>query len=243
MTPWKDANYPTLDLREHRLYNSRLADRTVEYKNSPILFIGSCDVAGIKHGKYWHEIYAEKRQLVNYVKIGQAIQSFSGLMRTVYTYLSNVEEKPKSIYMVVPMTSAEHVIGNKCYSVNYQKLPVEHLHRLQIIPESSWSVFQKLHEAYNLSDCLEERIYNFGREFSFLEMMCKAYNIELKWTFNLTITSKFHFGDVNNFIDSHNFAKNTYIGTKETDAYDLVNYCPTYTAHKLLADLFMDSEK
>lgn len=238
MNPWQDSNYPTLDYRDHKFYNV-FADPSVEYKHSPIVFAGSCDIGGNRQSRYWHEIYSEKFSIKDAIKIGRPSQSFSGMNRVLYTYLSNVEEKPNKILMVVPMTSAEHVINGVCYSVNYMKMAVDHLERLGIIPSNDFQLFKRLSASYYTSNTLEERLFNFGKEFSFLEMMCKCYSIDLQWTFNLTLSAEAHYNNKDLFAKSHPFAAKTYIGTKECKVYDTTYYSPSAPAHEILAQLFI----
>lgn len=237
MNAWKDANYPTMDMREYRFYQYVFRDRTVEYDGSEVLCLGSCDISGNREVEYWHEIYSKMRN-VKYTKIGQPGQSFSALMRQFYAYLKNAPA-PKLLLLVVPITSPEHVLDNKCYSVTYRPLAVEHYIRTNMIPENVLDTFTALHNAYAASNNLNEKIYNFCREFSFLEMMCKAHNIELKWTFNITRSADEHYKERDKFLDAHDFAKSTYLQTSECMTYDKTYLCPTSEAHFILASTFM----
>lgn len=237
MNAWTDANYPTLDMRQHRFYESVFRDRTIEYTGSEVLCLGSCDISGNRQVEYWHEIYSKARNIKCAV-IGQPGQSFSAVLRQLYVYLKNAPA-PKLLLIVVPITSPEHVLDNKCYSVTYRPLAVEHYNRMNMIPENVLDRFMALHNAYAASNNLDERIYNFCREFSFLEMMCKAYNIQLKWTLNITRSAEDHYKEKDKFLDAHDFAKSTYLQTSKCMSYDRTYLCPTAEAHFILANTFM----
>jgi hypothetical protein len=240
--PWNDSNWKTINLSQNRLFKGLSKENIVEYKYSPILFAGSCDAAGLRYEKYWHELYCEVKGInhKDYVVVGRPVCSFSSINRQLYVYLQKVDRTPKKLLMVVPISAHESVLEGTCYSITERPEPVNFINRLGLAPKSCVEIGYKLQEAYSSANSLDQKIYDFCKDFSFLEMMCKLYNIELFWTQNLTQSSQKHYGDINNFLDEHEFAKKTFIGHLPATEFDNAFDSPTADSHKKIAQLFLE---
>lgn len=240
--PWNDTNWKTINLSQSRLFKGLIKENVVEYKNSSILFAGSCDVSGLRYEKYWHELYCEGKNLSHkdYVVIGRPVCSFSSLNRQLYSYLKNVDKPPSKLFLVVPITAHENMLEGTCYSITERPEPVQFINRLNLAPMSCVDIGYKLQEAYALATSDEQKIYNFCQDFSFLEMMCKSYGIKLFWTQNLTHSGQHHYEDINIFLEEHDFAKSTFIGHTPATDFDNSFDSPTYDSHKKISQLFLD---
>ena len=240
-TPWNDPNWKTIDLSQNRLFRNLVKENIVEPKNSSLLFAGSCDAAGLRYEKYWHEIYCEKLSLnhKDFSVIGRPVCSFSSVNRQLYAYLKTLKVTPSKLLMVVPITSNESILEDTCYTITERPEPVDFISRLALAPKNRVEIGYKLQEAYASAYSTEQKIYDFCRDFSFLEMICKSYGIKLHWTQNVTRSSTNHYNDINIFVESHEFAKQTFIGHTPGTEFDNAFDSPTADSHRKIAELFL----
>jgi hypothetical protein len=239
--PWNDLTWRTLKLSDHALFNKTGGSQIV--LNSPIVFAGSCDINGIRHGEYWHEIYCESLGLRHeeYTLLGDAVNMLPSLVRKLYVYLKMCDTKPAQILLVAPVSVPEHIIEGKCYSITHRVRPLDFLYRLGAVPARLIPKVSSLQQAYNVSFSRDQEIYNFCRDFSFLEMMCAFYDIDLKWTPNRTGNASLFYKSIDDLLDAHPFAKSTFIGYEPTYDIDEKFDAPTASSHKSLAAFFLST--
>lgn len=245
--PWNDPNYPFLDFTEYSLYARIHNQKPVSALESSILFAGSCDISGQRKEKYWHEIYCETLGLNkdDYVKIGTMGQPMNALVRKIYGYLKLVKTPPKRILMVAPVSLPEFIIDGKAYPIPRTFEVVEFFERLDIIPKETMP--KLIHTMVAHRQCItdEHILYEFCQNFSFLEMITKAYDIELYWTPNLTRKAKQYYKNIDIFLKNHDFANRTFLGydnsTVEDSSKDLD--FPSAKSHVRLANLFLSINK
>jgi hypothetical protein len=239
--PWRDLTWKTLKLSDHALFNQTGGSQVV--LNSQILFAGSCDINGVRHGEYWHEIYCKSLGLphADYTLLGDAVNMLPSLLRKIYVYLKTCDVPPAQILLVAPVSVPEHIIGGKCYSISHRPRPLDFLYRLGAVPARLIPKVSILQQAYNVSFSREQEVYNFCRDFSFLEMMCSAYHITLKWTPNRTGNASLFYKSIDDLLDAHSFAKSTFIGYEPTYDLDEKFDAPTAASHQALASFFLST--
>lgn len=243
--PWKDPNCNTIYLENHPFFKKLSSSSITEIKESSILFAGSCDISGVKFDRYWHEIFCEERKLEHdkYAYIGAALYGLPSLVRRIYDYLKLIDSPPKELLLVSPVATPEHLINDILYPINHRAEAMSFLYRANIVPKELSNRTTKLQEAYSESFSTEQAVYNFCKEFSFLEMICKAYNIRFYWTTNLTWNSHFFFDKLDLFLEAHDFARDTFIGSAKGDIeYNREYDSPTASAHRSIASLFLNSD-
>lgn len=241
--PWKDPNYPTLDFTKHKVYSASHNQRPVEAKSSEILFCGSCDIAGIKKEKYWYEIYCEKLNLNcdDYVKIGSIGQPMQALVRKIYAWLKLVDKPPKKIFMVAPVAMPEQILSKTAWPVPRTLDIIPFFARVGVIPPEVLSRIIPLIVAQRQVSGPGHLLYEFCQNFSFLEMMTKAYGIELRWTPNLTRKAVEYYKDLDIYLEEHDFAKKTFIGYDHSTV-DLTGSgldFPNKKSHVAISDRFL----
>lgn len=241
--PWTDPNWKTIDFTNHRFFKGLVNDSTIQIKESTKVFAGSCDISGVKHARYWHEIYCESAGLDHdsFVYIGNSVYTLSSILRKLYSYLNIIETPPTELLLVAPVSTHEHIVNGTCYSINDKLAPMDFLYRSRLIPQEDIDEISKLQQAFEINNSREQQIYNFCREFSFLEMICKNYNIKLRWTPNLTWNALQFYRNIDELLDSHSFAKKTFIGYDPKFEIDKTYDSPTASSHEKIAALFLNS--
>ena len=242
-TPWTDPNYPGLDFTKHKLYAGDHNQQPVLIKYSEILFAGSCDISGARESKYWHEIYCEESGLnsEDYVKIGHIGQPLNALVRKIYSYLKLVDRPPKKIFMVAPISCPEHILNSVAYPVPPDKETAKFLERIGIIPSAILPAVTGLINMNSDTYGPGQMSYEFCRNYSFLELMMRAYDIRLYWTPNLTRKAAEYYKNLDTYLSHHEYARNTFIGYDNSTvdfASDKLDF-PSTESHLRLANLFL----
>lgn len=245
--PWNDPNFPFLDFSEYKLYSKIHNQTLVPNTTSEILFTGSCDISGLRKEKYWHEIYCEQKKLNwdEFVKIGTIGQPMPALIRKIYGYLKSVEVAPKIIFMVAPVSLPEYILNGRAYPLPKTFDVIEFLERLEIIPHEVMNKMVHLMSAHRQSTGPGQILYDFCQNFSFLEMITRAYNIEFYWTPNMTRKAKQYYRDLSKFLEAHEFAKKTFLGYEESliDSNSKDLDFPSAASHQHIANLFLSINK
>lgn len=242
-TPWNNPNYPSLDFTNHKVYSKNHNQQPVELKNSEILFVGSCDISGDREDRYWHEIYCETVGINHddYVKIGSIGQPMEALIRKIYAYLKSVDLPPKKIFMVAPICTPEYIMNDMAYPVPRDLDSIQFLERLNLIPPTVLYPLSNLIFALRGAVGPGQITYDFLKNYSFLEVMMKAYAIELYWTPNLTRKANAFYKNLDSYLEKHDYAKKTFIGydpaTIKFNA-DSLDY-PSKESHQCIANLFL----
>lgn len=245
--PWNDANWKLINMHNHPFFKGRSPMVPVEYKNSPILFCGSCDISGYRHNEYWYDIYCRHKGLdpASYSYIGSPLCTLSSLIRRIYAYLKITEVIPKVVLLVAPVSADEHMINGTCYSIMHKNDimdPLKFVCRANIVPPEDQVSLVSLQNVYSEYRSIDQMVYEFCRDFSFLEMLCNAHGIKLYWTPNLTRNASEFYKHIELFLDAHEFAKNTFIGYTPSLEVDTMYGSPTAEAHAVIASLFLNAD-
>lgn len=244
MNPWKNPNWKMINFADIRFFRMHEVTKahSVHPKVADLLFLGSCDINGHRQERYWHEILCEQLGLQHnaHTFIGNSTYTLGSMVRRVYTYLKSVESAPKVILLVCPIATHEHIVDGTCYSINPNPDAMDFLYRIGAVEDKDIRAVSALQRAYKQTTTREQEIYNFCKEFSFLEMICKAYGIKLLWTPNRTKNALPFFQNVDELLDAHDFAKSTFIGYDSNYDFDEMLDSPTAASHKAYAELFKE---
>jgi hypothetical protein len=83
-------------------------------------------------------------------------------------------------------------------------------------------------------------LYEFCKNYSFIEMMTMAYGIQFYWTPNLTKKAEQFYKDLDIYLEGHDFAKKTFLGyntetIEDTNGLDF----PSGKSHVAISNLFL----
>ena len=245
MTPWSNENWPLVNIGKHKFFRDKFETPLSNNSTSVVMFAGSCDLSGVRHGKYWHELLCETLEIepLTAAYLGTPICTFPSLLRRLYVQLKNTNNSPKRLFLVAPVSTQEHLIDGTCYSINTRQRPMEFLYRTGLIPPTAISQASALQRAYELNNGFNQRVYSFQRDFSFLEMICRAYSIDLRWTPNRTKNASLFYTDVSKMLEDHEFARKTCVGFDVEYDFDTTHDAPTSASQQRIAELFTLSFK
>jgi hypothetical protein len=157
-------------------------------QKSNVLYLGSCDVMSsmTDKDKRWSvllhkELHADQP----FIALGTIGSGFPSMVRRLHSFVKN-HGAPKIVYMTIPRFDGYEYVNKsgKCYNVSSRVGSARFSLKTGLvdhIEHNTWqiqlSANRQLNNPNNTQYILEER-------FSFIELLCRAYNTELKWTFN-----------------------------------------------------------
>ena len=185
---WDTDIYPSYYKIKHEINeNGYRGDRT---QPSEVLYLGTCDVMSNLppgDGQYrWSAlVHTALHPDQPYIALGTVASGLPSMVRRLYAYIQNFGA-PKYLYMTVPRFDGYEYVNKsgKCYNVSSRVGSAKFCRRCDFIDEDELNVWlmqlesnKRLNNIHNMQYMIEER-------FAFIETLCKAHNIELKWTFN-----------------------------------------------------------
>lgn len=201
MTYWNEINDSHLPFWKIEAYDSyrRVNDQINEngYRGSPlqpskVVYLGTCDIMNLLHGELRWSIrhHQDFHSTEPFIALGTVASGVPTMVRRLYAYIQNFGA-PEYIYMTIPRFDGYEYVNKsgKCYNVSSRVGSAKFCHRAGMVDDDELDTWmtqldanRKLNNPNNIRYMLEER-------FAFIETMCKAHNIKLKWTFNLSDAS------------------------------------------------------
>lgn len=154
-----------------------------------VLYMGTCDI--MSQLPNLKDRWIEKVQLalnpeVPLMSVGSIAAGLASMIRRLHAFIQN-NGAPSILRLTVARFDGYEFVNSsgKCYNVNSRIGSPQFLKRRNLLTDEQFNLweeqvcsFKKL-DSENVRYVLEER-------FAFLELMCKAYNISLQWSFNLS---------------------------------------------------------
>lgn len=166
-------------------------------QNTSVLFVGSCDLDGPINDtmQSWARLLHSDMKLkygnLPYIALAKMTAGFISVPRRLLTFCEKYGA-PEQLFMVVPRPVAIEIpilsgelvsVSNRASFPNYL-LKHERInsddHAL-LISASNFCQSQMKNDNY--------QIYQFEQTASFINLICKHYNIKLKWTLNLSASA------------------------------------------------------
>lgn len=157
-------------------------------QSSDILYLGSCDVMSSipDNNARWPMLLHNNKHLNHpFIALATVGSGLPSMVRRLYSYIQNFGA-PKLIYMTVPRFDGHEFVNKsgKCYNVSSRIGSANYCKKVNLIDDEELAVWlaqlaanRRLNNPHNTQYILEER-------FAFIETLCKAHNMKLKWTFN-----------------------------------------------------------
>jgi len=157
---------------------------------SDVLYMGTCDIMSsvpVPEQRWVALLHNKKYSSLPFMTIGSSAAGLPSMVRRLHSYVSNYGA-PKKLFLTVARFEGYEYVNKsgKCYNVNSRVGTPQFLKRREMLSDeefSTWllqvSNYKRLYNIQNNQYILEER-------FAFIETLCKAYGIEMQWTFNLS---------------------------------------------------------
>ena len=157
---------------------------------SDVIFMGSCDLMTsmptpqLRWAKLLHN---SKHSTSPFVAIGSSAAGLPTTIRRLHSYIQNYGPA-KLLYLSVARIDGLECVNQSglCYNVNSRIGTPKYLNRRNLLAPREFNAWVAQVDAFKMVNNLHYVQYILEERFSFLELMCKHYNIELKWTINLT---------------------------------------------------------
>jgi len=226
MTYWNEINDSHIHFWDTDLYPSyyRLRDqnnqngyRGDELQPSEVLYLGTCDIqTNLSNGKdRWSSLHHEQFYPAQpYIALGTVASGLPTMVRRLYSYIQNFNA-PKYVYMTIPRFDGYEFVNKSgnCYNASSRVGSAKFCLRAEFVDKDEFNTWvmqleanRQLNNVHNMQYMIEER-------FAFIETICKAHNITLKWTFNpsdasIVVLNK----NIAVFENISNFMKDSYVG-------------------------------
>lgn len=186
-----------------------------------VLFMGSCDLDGPINdtrqswARLLHSHLDSTTGNIPYIALGKMTAGFMSFPRRLNAFCEKYGA-PQKLYMVVPrpvaieiplyngsIVSVSNRIGFPNYLLKHGEISNED-HAL--LSNASQFCQSQLHNEYY-------QLYQFEETTAFLKLLCKHYNIELKWTLNLSASAIAYYQKYfSTFINSCPYMAETFAG-------------------------------
>ena len=191
-----------------------------ELQSSKVIFLGTCDIMTNLTDKTqrWSELVHSKLHGDQpFIALGTVASGLPTMIRRLYSYIQYFGA-PELVYMTIPRFDGSEFVNKSgnCYNVSSRVGSANFCRRADFVDDEEHTVWlmqleanKKLNNIHNMQYILEER-------FAFIETICKANSIKLKWTFNpsdaaITVLYRNH----RVFEHISDFMKDAFVGNPE----------------------------
>jgi hypothetical protein len=201
---WNTTNDNTVDMSIGRYYtgvDNMKASTPEGYRcdpldKSPVVFLGSCDMSGpiIDPEQVWAKvIYNKLSQIYEpfpYIALSRIHSGTDALTRRLNAYCVKYGA-PKKIFVVLPRpVCLEIPVRGTLVNVTERPNYVDYLLKINRITPSEHTMCMKAVEfSRSQQDSVEYQTYQFERIGTMLRLLCRNYDIEMRWTPNLSATA------------------------------------------------------
>jgi len=256
MTYWNEVNdshIPLWDAEQYQSYSrikheiNQQGYRGDTLAPSEVVYLGTCDVmSSITDSKQrWCElIHSTLHNDQPLIALGTVGSGVASMVRRLYSYIQNYGA-PKYLYMTLPRFDSYEYVNKsgECYSVSSRVGTATFCHKSNLVDQEELDVWlaqlaanKALMNIHNMTYILEER-------FAFIETLCRAHNIELKWSFNPSDASIFILNNnVSAFENISDFMKAAFVGLPLVKDH-LFDRTIGIETHKELYSKFQNSDK
>jgi hypothetical protein len=225
MTYWNETNDSHIrfwNIRQNTAY-TYIQDQVNEQgyvgdplQTSKVVYLGTCDIMNLRDSqekwstKHHTDFYSDDP----FIALGTLGSGLPSMVRRLYSYIQNYGA-PKYIFMTIPRFDGYEFVNKSggCYNVSSRIGLAKFGYSGGIVDNEERDIWlaqltanRRLNNPENTRYILEER-------FAFIETLCMAHNIELKWTFNPSDASiSVLYNNLPIFNDISDFMKNSFVG-------------------------------
>ena len=161
--------------------------RSDKLQPSKVVYVGTCDVMSCLNKEYtWvNMVHNRLHSDQPLIALGTLSSGLSSMIRRLYAYIQNFGA-PEVVYLTIPRFDSYEFVNKtgKCYSVSSRIGTADFCRSVNMIDDADHIIWLKqLDDTRELANKNNNR-YIVEERFAFLETLCKAYDIRLKWTFN-----------------------------------------------------------
>jgi hypothetical protein len=256
MTYWNEINDSHIQFWNTEIYESywRIRDQITDegyrgdkLQSSEVIFLGTCDIMSnlaVGELRWPCLVHANLHSEQPLIALGTVASGLPTMVRRLYSYIQNFGA-PKIIYMTVPRFDGYEFVNKsgKCYNASTRVGSANFCKNAGFIDNDehiTWlmqlETNKKLNNIHNMQYMIEER-------FAFIETICKAYSIKLKWTFNPSDAAiAVLYRNCSVFENISNFMKDAYVGNPEIKDHAFDRSIGANT-HREIYNKFVGNEK
>lgn len=228
MKYWTELTDSHIRLGETDVYQSRssISGRINEHgyiddilQSSDVVFMGTCDImSSVDRDRRWISlIHEQKYNKLPLVAIGSPAAGLPTMIRRLNSYIHHYGA-PKFLYFSVARFEGYEYVNKSglCYNVNSRAGTPRYLKKRELLTDEEFETWNIQIEAYKKLYNIENNRYLLEERFMLLELLCKTYNINLRWGFNLSDASIVAlYNNLEIFNDISEFMKLSFVGLSE----------------------------
>ena len=194
---------------------------------SMVVYLGTCDVmTNLPNPEVrWNAlIHIDKYLDQPFISLGTVGSGVPSMVRRLYSYIQNFGA-PKYLYMTIPRFDGYEFVNKsgKCYNVSTRMNTAKFLKTSNFIDDEEFEIWKSQLIVNKQLMNKNNTIYILEERFAFIETICKAYDIDLKWSFNLSDGSVIVlYRNIDIFQNISDFMKKSFVGLAkiEDQVYD-----------------------
>lgn len=215
---------------------------------TPVLFLGSCDVNGpvpdpsLVWSKVMHTEIVRSRGAFPYISMGRMHTACQALVRR-FNGFCEVYGPPKEVFIVMPRPVCLEVpIRGQLINVAERSRYVNFLIRSNKITNDERQILMKaVHFNRSQKDNPDYQLYIFEQVATTLKLLCKAYDIKLRWTVNLAAPATVYYAQwLELFLTNNQFMRDTFVGVAKIGNFTPDGCAGALTQHNLAMKLLAD---
>lgn len=229
MTYWNEKEDSHIKFWNTDIYGSywRIRDqinsegyRGDKLQSSEVVFLGTCDIMTnlIDGSERWSSLLHNKLHSEQpFIALGTVASGLPTMVRRLHSYIQNFGA-PKIVYMTIPRFDGYEFVNKsgKCYNASSRIGSTNFCRKADLINDEEHTTWLAQLEANRLLNNIHNMEYILEERFAFIETMCKAYSIRLRWTFNpsdaaIAVLKK----NYQVFENISNFMKDAFVGPIE----------------------------
>lgn len=190
-------------------------------QHTPILFMGSCDLDGptTNTDECWarllHTHIVNNNAPIPYIALAKMTAGFVSFPRRLLTFCEKYGP-PEKLYAVVPRPVAIEIpmLNGELVSISNRESFAQYLLKHnRISNEEHDTLLAASKFCQSQLNNNNYQLYQFEQTASFIQLICKQYNISFQWTLNLSASAIAYYDKFFiTFMENNQFMSNTFAG-------------------------------
>jgi len=256
MTYWNEINDSHIQFWNTDIYGSYWEIRNQfneqgyrgdKLQPSEVVFLGTCDImTNIVDGEQrWSKtVHNSLHADQPFIALGTVASGLPTMIRRLYSYIQNFGA-PKLVYMTIPRFDGYEFVNKsgKCYNASTRVGSTNFCKRARLIDNEEHATWLLQLEANKMLNNTHNMQYLIEERFAFIETICKAHSIKLKWTFNPSDAAIFVlYKNISVVEHISDFMKDAFVGNPEVKDHMFDRSIGPET-HKEIYNKFIGDEK
>jgi len=218
------------------------------HKQTDVLFLGTCDImsiAGPIEDHWGMKVCKTLHPTSDYITLGTTGSGVPTMLRRLSSFIQKYGP-PKYLYVMIPRFDGYEFVDEQgsCYNVSSRYSTPYFSKKHNLINQSTLKVWNQQLDTVIKTNNKNNIRYLVEEKFFYLETICKCYNINLKWSFNLTDMSiRVLYNNIDIFSNMSEYMKETFVGLAPVVGLNDYDLSMDINSHNEIYKKFVSPEK